>query len=110
MDGQRGLSSAEAAARAQRFGPNEFAAGRSESRWHAFLGAPDQLLPRPATVVDMDAGPAPADLWPGLTGSETLRLLGRVQGRVDPAYRDELIARFQLDPSKRVRAYSEGNW
>ena len=37
VDGQRGLSSAEAAARAQRFGPNELAAGRSESRWHAFL-------------------------------------------------------------------------
>src|SRR5690349_12733838 len=37
VDEQRGLSSAEAAARAQRFGPNEFTAGRSESRWHAFL-------------------------------------------------------------------------
>ena len=37
VDGQRGLSSAEAAARAQRFGPNEFVAGRAESRWHAFL-------------------------------------------------------------------------
>ena len=37
VDGQRGLSSAEAAARAQQFGPNELAAGRSESRWHAFL-------------------------------------------------------------------------
>src|ERR1700748_3423241 len=37
VDGQRGLSSAEAAARTQRFGPNELAAGRSESRWHAFL-------------------------------------------------------------------------
>src|SRR5258708_26188731 len=37
VDGQRGLSAAEAAARAQRFGPNEFAAGRSESRWHAFV-------------------------------------------------------------------------
>jgi Ca2+-transporting ATPase len=37
VDGQRGLSSAEAAARAQRFGPNEFAAGRAESRWHAFI-------------------------------------------------------------------------
>jgi len=37
VDERRGLSSAEAAARAQRFGPNEFAAGRSESRWHAFL-------------------------------------------------------------------------
>ncbi len=36
VDGQRGLSSAEAAARAERFGPNEFAAGRAESRWRAF--------------------------------------------------------------------------
>ena len=37
VDGQRGLSSAEAAARAQQFGPNEFAAGQAEARWHAFL-------------------------------------------------------------------------
>src|SRR5580704_17461413 len=36
VDGQRGLSSAEAAARAQRFGPNELAAGQTEPRWHAF--------------------------------------------------------------------------
>ena len=36
-DGQRGLSSAEAAARARQFGRNEFAAGRAEPRWHAFL-------------------------------------------------------------------------
>ncbi len=37
VDGQRGLSSAEAAARAEQFGPNKFAAGRAESRWHAFF-------------------------------------------------------------------------
>jgi P-type Ca2+ transporter type 2C len=37
VDGQRGLSSAEVAARAQRFGPNELAAGQAEPRWHAFL-------------------------------------------------------------------------
>ena len=37
VDGQSGLSSAEAAARAKRFGSNTFAAGRSESRWRAFL-------------------------------------------------------------------------
>jgi ABC-2 type transport system ATP-binding protein len=53
--------------------------------------------------------PGEANLWPGLTGSQTLHLLGRVQGKIDPAYRDELIERFQLDPSKRVRAYSKGN-
>jgi ABC-2 type transport system ATP-binding protein len=50
-----------------------------------------------------------ANLWPSLTGGETLQLLGRVQGRCDEAYRDELIARFELDPAKKVRAYSKGN-
>jgi ABC-2 type transport system ATP-binding protein len=50
-----------------------------------------------------------AILWPALSGSETLTLLGRVQGRADAAYRDELIDRFDLDPSKKVRAYSKGN-
>jgi ABC-2 type transport system ATP-binding protein len=48
-------------------------------------------------------------LWPGLTGAETLHLLGRVQGRMDDAYRDELVERFALDPGKKVRAYSKGN-
>ncbi len=50
-----------------------------------------------------------ASLWPSLTGAETLHLLGRVQGDLDAAYRDELISRFELDPSKKVRAYSKGN-
>jgi ABC-2 type transport system ATP-binding protein len=50
-----------------------------------------------------------ANLWPSLTGAETLHLLGRVQGSVDVAYRDELVDRFALDPSKKVRAYSKGN-
>lgn len=50
-----------------------------------------------------------ANLWPSLTGAETLHLLGSVQGQVDKAYREELIARFDLDPTKKVRAYSKGN-
>jgi ABC-2 type transport system ATP-binding protein len=53
--------------------------------------------------------PGEANLWPSLTGKETLDLLGRVQATTDTAYRDVLIDRFQLDPSKRVRAYSKGN-
>jgi len=53
--------------------------------------------------------PGEASLWPGLTGTETLHLLGRVQGQRDTAYRDQLVEMFQLDPSKRVRAYSKGN-
>ena len=53
--------------------------------------------------------PGEASLWPSLTGAETLHLLGRVHGPVDAAYRDVLIERFQLDPGKKVRAYSKGN-
>ena len=50
-----------------------------------------------------------ANLWPRLTGAETLHVLGQVQGRVDTTYRDELVERFELDPSMKVRAYSKGN-
>ena len=53
--------------------------------------------------------PGEANLWPTLTGAETLTLLGRIHGSTDAAYRDELIARFDLDPTKKVRAYSKGN-
>jgi len=53
--------------------------------------------------------PGEATLWPALTGAETLHLLGRVQGRVDEGYRDELIGRFEFDSSRKVRAYSKGN-
>jgi ABC-2 type transport system ATP-binding protein len=53
--------------------------------------------------------PGEASLWPALTGAQTLHLLGRVHGQVDEAYRAELIARFDLDPSRKVRTYSKGN-
>ena len=53
--------------------------------------------------------PGEVSLWPSLTGAETLHLLGRIQGRVDTAYRDLLVERFAFDPSKKVRSYSKGN-
>lgn len=53
--------------------------------------------------------PAEAGLWPSLTGEETLHLLGRLNGRVDEAYRDDLVKRFDLDTSRKIRAYSRGN-
>ena len=37
VDTRDGLSSAEAAARAERFGPNTFDTAKAESRWRAFL-------------------------------------------------------------------------
>jgi ABC-2 type transport system ATP-binding protein len=48
-------------------------------------------------------------LWPSLTGEETLRFLARLHGGTDERYRQELVARFDLDPRKKVRALSKGN-
>ena len=53
--------------------------------------------------------PGDANLWPALTGHQTLTLLGRTHGKVDAAYRDLLIERFEFDPGKKVRSYSKGN-
>ncbi|MBI1378019.1 MAG: ATP-binding cassette domain-containing protein [Frankiales bacterium] len=53
--------------------------------------------------------PGDVSLWPSLTGGEVIDLLGRLQGRHDRARRDELVARFDLDPTKRSRSYSKGN-
>jgi ABC-2 type transport system ATP-binding protein len=48
-------------------------------------------------------------LWPQLTGVEVLRLLGNLSGSVDGSYRDELLQRLDLDPTRRIRALSKGN-
>jgi ABC-2 type transport system ATP-binding protein len=53
--------------------------------------------------------PGEATLWPSLTGAETLHLLARMHGETDTDYRDQLIKRFDFDPSRKVRAYSKGN-
>jgi ABC-2 type transport system ATP-binding protein len=48
-------------------------------------------------------------LWPQLTGIEVLRLLANLSGGVDEKYRDELMQRLDLDPSRRIRTLSKGN-
>jgi ABC-2 type transport system ATP-binding protein len=56
--------------------------------------------------------PGDVDLWPTLTGGEALDLIGRLHGRNGGASaerRDELLSRFELDPTRRIRAYSTGN-
>ena len=53
--------------------------------------------------------PGEANLWPALTGAETLHLLGRMHGAVDEDYKRELVGRFELDIDEKVRAYSKGN-
>ncbi|GGN51273.1 ABC-2 type transport system ATP-binding protein [Actinoplanes campanulatus] len=53
--------------------------------------------------------PADVALWPQLTGAEILHLQARTGPGADLPYRDELIERFDLDPSKPARTYSTGN-
>jgi ABC-2 type transport system ATP-binding protein len=53
--------------------------------------------------------PGDVTLWPKLTGGEVIDLFGRLRGDLDPARRDDLIERFELDPTKRSRTYSKGN-
>jgi ABC-2 type transport system ATP-binding protein len=53
--------------------------------------------------------PGDVTLWPTLTGGEIIDLLGRLRGGLDTKRRAELIERFDLDPTKKGRAYSKGN-
>jgi ABC-2 type transport system ATP-binding protein len=53
--------------------------------------------------------PGDVVLWPTLTGGETIDLLGRLRGGLDPRRRADLLERFELDPTKKGRAYSKGN-
>src|SRR6185436_14899829 len=47
--------------------------------------------------------PGDVALWPNLTGGEVIDLLGRLRGGIDQARRDELLERFELDPTKKSR-------
>ena len=53
--------------------------------------------------------PGDVTLWPSLTGGEVIDLLGRLRGGLDAKRRDDLLGRFDLDPTKKARAYSKGN-
>ncbi len=53
--------------------------------------------------------PGDVNLWPNLSGGEIIDLLGRLRGRPDMARRDELVELFELDLTKKGRAYSKGN-
>jgi polyether ionophore transport system ATP-binding protein len=53
--------------------------------------------------------PGEVTLWPNLSGGEVIDLLGRLRGGLDKRRRADLLERFDLDPSKKGRAYSKGN-
>jgi ABC-2 type transport system ATP-binding protein len=53
--------------------------------------------------------PGDVSLWPNLTGGEVIDVLARMRGGLDEARRQEMLERFDLDPTKKARTYSKGN-
>ena len=53
--------------------------------------------------------PGEFTLYDRLTGGQTLEYFGNLRGGVDPAYREGLIQRFDIDPTRRFKEYSKGN-
>ncbi len=61
--------------------------------------------------------PGDASLWPNLTGGEAIDVLARLGGqerrregkRANSVRREQLLERFELDPTKKARTYSKGN-
>jgi ABC-2 type transport system ATP-binding protein len=67
---------------------------------------------RDATAIHRQLAYVPGDvsLWPNLTGGEVIDLLIRMRGGdPDHSRRNELVELFELDPTKKGRAYSKGN-
>jgi len=75
-----------------------------------------------ATIFDMDAWsdaveihkriayvPGDVNLWDNLTGGEVIDLFITLRGNNENNRRDELIEKFDLDPTKKCRTYSKGN-
>ena len=53
--------------------------------------------------------PGDVSLWPSMTGGEAIDLLGALRGGLNETRREDLVERFELDPTKRGRQYSKGN-
>lgn len=53
--------------------------------------------------------PGEVNLWPNLSGGESIDLLGSLRGGLDLKRRADLLKRFELDPKKKFRTYSKGN-
>lgn len=54
--------------------------------------------------------PGDTNLWPNLTGGQIIDLLLKMHGgQVNQERLEDLIQRFELDPTKKSRTYSKGN-
>ena len=53
--------------------------------------------------------PGDVNLWPNLTGGEVIDLFTKLRGNTGDKRRNDLIKRFDLDPTKKCSTYSKGN-
>lgn len=53
--------------------------------------------------------PGDVTLWPNLTGGEVIDLFVKLRGKNHNSRREELIQKFNLDPTKKCGTYSKGN-
>jgi len=53
--------------------------------------------------------PGEFTLYDKLTGGQTIEYFANLRGGVDAAYQGDLIARLDIDPSRKFREYSKGN-
>ncbi|HET8616609.1 MAG TPA: ABC transporter ATP-binding protein [Actinomycetales bacterium] len=53
--------------------------------------------------------PGDVNLWPNLTGGEAIDILVRLSAPLEPGRKRAMLERFDLDPTKKARAYSKGN-
>lgn len=53
--------------------------------------------------------PGDLTLWENLTGGQTIDLLMKLHGNGDETKKQELVKKFNLDLSKKVKSYSKGN-
>jgi ABC-2 type transport system ATP-binding protein len=53
--------------------------------------------------------PGEFTLYDKLTGGQTIEYFANLRGGVDPRYQRDLIARLDVDPSRKFKEYSKGN-
>jgi ABC-type multidrug transport system ATPase subunit len=53
--------------------------------------------------------PGEFTLYDKLTGGQTIEYFANLRGGVDPRYQHDLIARLDVDPSRKFKEYSKGN-
>lgn len=53
--------------------------------------------------------PGDVNLWPNLTGGEVIDLFVKLRSGNNKSRREELIRKFDLDPTKKCRTYSKGS-